>query len=1070
MALPRLKEVVELSTLASKVYRYLEPQEYIGRLAPSLGMILQKDLGIADIEVSEEFLDSATFLATTYFREPLVDALRVVNVSLQGVSGAVPVLSLTHAMGLGKTHFLTLLYHLYTKVPIIWNSIKERLPEESRLLTEKANYRVDTARRTLVVAIDLKHVPRERMPYDALFFNTLKIFEKYKKGFLEAEIHKAELSNFEKLLREISRYEPKDAAREFVKALSELAVSIPLLIIVDEVYAAAFEAFAGASGEYVDSVRKVLMFLTSLIDELGGTFPAVLVYASAMQDVQRWRGIIGLRVGDERELLKKAVEYFEDRTRRVAPINVRDVSEEEALEIVKKRAVRLKAPISEVLSDDVIEEIRRALSEIVGDSEATKFIEDLKKTYPFSPVYRELVRKLIVPAYSADFASERLQHLRDLIKISSVILGRVLESGEDAYLISIAHVEHDDIKHLLDEGYANEWRRNTLSWNRFLELVEAETKDHDLVKMVKGAISSVYLKSVTNNMWDLLLMMTKSPDALLPGELDRRALPQRKLILSLVGIVDIAKLGRYPEVLERLNVAPYIHSVERGESRYYYASLFGNPYQLLKDTREGEIRRLRDEEGRLKVGDAIEYVRERLKEYALVSEFKQNAPLSMEFVKVGDFEEVTAHFTEYLNKNEFTILVVSPIDMANKLLVEKARFEDILEGIKRSISKNMGKIKSPNMFAVVVPYVNEETLERLVSSLAEIRASEIVVNMLKSDMGMSKFAEHTAERHRSLLELVRKPEEEFKRIVMEIVARFREKLEIYAQQLSSAAVQNFTSDFISLFKKVVTFDPSTGNIEIHDLAISIDKQPETLGGVFASLPVWITNAVGGRLKVAGATEISASIAEWIKSIVSTDRVRKELRERGEYRYSISSIVDGLARGWRDIPIKPKSLESVESAIKNLLRGRVIQTDDKEFKLIEVDVEKDDLIIRPKEVPPPLPPPKGVGIGITGFETSGVDNVNMALGGIARNKELVRLLSVEIQVGSDAKIEVRGSLDKISGLLEVLIKYLNRYRNSITSCRLVVQLAKLYEKDEALQMVKSMGLSPGGVRLIESREQ
>ncbi|MGC8988013.1 hypothetical protein, partial [Infirmifilum sp.] len=108
MALPRLKEVVELSTLASKVYRYLEPQEYVGRLAPSLGMVLQKDLGIADIEVSEEFLDSATFLATTYFREPLVDALRVVNVSLQNVSEAVPVLPLTHAMGLGKTHFLTL--------------------------------------------------------------------------------------------------------------------------------------------------------------------------------------------------------------------------------------------------------------------------------------------------------------------------------------------------------------------------------------------------------------------------------------------------------------------------------------------------------------------------------------------------------------------------------------------------------------------------------------------------------------------------------------------------------------------------------------------------------------------------------------------------------------------------------------------------------------------------------------------------------------------------------------------------------------------------------------------------
>jgi len=1069
MTLPRLKEVVELSELASNVYRYLEPQEYVGRLAPSLGMILQKDLGIADLEVSSEFLDPVTFLTITHFREPLIDALRIVNTSLQRVSEAVPVLALTHAMGLGKTHFLTLLYHLYTRTPTIWDNIIDTLPDESRVLVEKANYRIDTAKKTLVIAIDLKHIPSEVLPYDAVFLIMQKIFERHKKRYLEAEASKARLNEFEGLLRRMHKYDPKDAAREFVKVLARLAINTPILIIVDEVYAAVFEAIAGASKEYIDSVRKVLLFLASLADELRGKFPAALVYASAIQDVQRWRDVVKLRVDSvEKEWLKEAVKYFEERTHRVSPISVKDVNEEEALEIVKKRIIRLKASIDKVLPRDILKELQQILSEIVGEAEATKFINELKRTYPFSPIYRELVRKLIVPAYSADFAPGRLQHLRDLIKISSSILGRVLESDDETYLVSIAHVEHDDIKHLLDEGYANEWRRDVLSWKRFLEFLEAETKDYDLVKMVRGAISSIYLKSVTNNAWDLMLMMTKSPDALSLEELDRRALFQRKLLLSLVGVIDITKLNKYPVALKKLNIAPYIHSVKRGEGQYYYASLFENPYQLLKDVHEGEIRRLKDEEGRLKIKDAIEYVRGKLEEYALVSEFKQNAPLNMEFGGIDDFE-AGARFVEYLNRDEFTILVVSPLDIAGKMLVEGKKFNELLEKIRRSIDRNRNKIRYLNMFAIVIPCVDVETLERLVNSLAEIKASEIVVNMLKSDRGIVEFAEHTTERHKTLLDLIKRPEEEFKRIVMEIITRFRERLETYAQQLNNVAVQNFTSDFVNMFKKIITYNPSSGRIEVYDLSISIDKQPQTLSRVFASLPIWIASSVKGKLQVASATEISAKLTEWIKKMINTDIVREELRKAGEYRHSVFSIIEGFVKGWPDVPIKPESVKSIENAIRNLLRGRVIQTDDREFKLIEIDVEKDDLIIRPKEVislpPPPLPPK-----GITGFETSGVDNVNIVLGSITRSKEFaqqVESLYVEVWVGSDTEVSIKGSLSKISELAEALVRYINRYRNDITSCRLAVQLTKVLEKDTALQIVKRIGLSPARIRFLEN---
>jgi predicted AAA+ superfamily ATPase len=100
----RLKDAVKLSDLASKVYKNLEPGKYVGNLAPSLGLVIQRDLGIASVEISNEFLDPVIFLSFTHFREPVKEALKTINTALQR-GGEGIVLSLTHAMGLGKTHF-----------------------------------------------------------------------------------------------------------------------------------------------------------------------------------------------------------------------------------------------------------------------------------------------------------------------------------------------------------------------------------------------------------------------------------------------------------------------------------------------------------------------------------------------------------------------------------------------------------------------------------------------------------------------------------------------------------------------------------------------------------------------------------------------------------------------------------------------------------------------------------------------------------------------------------------------------------------------------------------------------
>ncbi len=1058
--IPRLRDAVELSELASKVYIPLNPQEYVGKLAPSLGLIIQRDLGIQEVVVSNEFLDPLTFLSTTYFSDTIKDTLRIVNTALQGV-GAPVVLRLTHAMGRGKTHFLVLLYHSYLNVPFTLDELVESQQDVYETLTKDTNYKVDVARKTLIIPIDLMHIPTEYMPYDALMVIVGKVFER-KRGLLEKEgVPERELNEFTRTLRELNRYKPLDAAKEFSKALTKLGVTIPVLVIIDELYAGVLRGL-GASSEYNDSLENVLHFILNLVEELKAKQPVVVVYASALQDEQRWR-VEKSRIATG---LRGAVEFFEDRMGRYSPASVRDISVDEALQIVKKRILRLKADQNLILKD--VDRLKDILSQIVGADEAGRFIDELKDTYPFSPTYRELVVKLVVPAYSGEFSYA--QHLRDLIKVSSVVLSRALQDGE-SYLVSLAHVEHEDIKHLLDPLSANEWKVNVESWRRYVDLFRGKARDPAEVEMLEGAIRAVYVKSVTDNIWDLIRMSSVNPDHLSREDIERRALHQRRLILSLVGLVDVSKLGVYQRVLTELDNIPFIHSAERSDGRYYYASLISNPIQILNNIREGELRKLMDEKGKLKVKEALEYLNEVFSEYALVSQFRQQkAQLNFEFVKLDSFDSGT--FLNYLDRDMFTALVISPIDVAEKLLVEGTSFEDMMGRIKNSLETNKNKIRYPNMFAVIIPYLDEDGLSRLVESLAEIKASEVAVEMLKKPKGVDELAEKIVEQRRTLKDMLRRegrPEEELRRIVAETLVMLRRRLEDFAKQHANTAVQNFTSDLISVFRKIIAYDPCTGQFEIKDIRVGSREGVHELKDVFASLPIWMSDAVKGLLRVADASGIKSQLIEWIKRDVRRKEVREDLIKCGESKYDINAIIEALARGWCDTPIKPISIDSIEVAIKTL-DGKKIQVDDVEFKIIEIAVEDKHLVLKVVGISLPPPPPL---LGVQGFKVSDIDDTITLLSTLPRDiwfAENVRKVHVAIHSKpggqSEDRIDIGGSVDRFSVFADPVIRYLNRFRDDVGRCELEVRFNRKIEKNKVVQKLNSIGLKVGKLDFIE----
>jgi hypothetical protein len=421
----------------------------------------------------------------------------------------------------------------------------------------------------------------------------------------------------------------------------------------------------------------------------------------------------------------------------------------------------------------------------------------------------------------------------------------------------------------------------------------------------------------------------------------------------------------------------------------------------------------------------------------------------------------------------FTALVISPIDVAEKLLIEGTSFEDIMSRIKNSLETNKNKIKYLNMFAVIIPYLDGEGLSRLVESLAEIKASEVAVEMLKKPEGVGKLVEEIVERRRTLKDMLRRegrPEEELRRIVADTLIMLRRRIEDFAKQLANAAVQNFTSDLISVFKKIITYDPCTGQFEIKDIRVGFREGVHELGKVLASLPIWMSDAVKGLLKVADASSIRSQLIEWIKRDVRRKEVRENLVKNGKFGYDINIIVEALARGWCDIPIKPISIDSIEDAIK-ALNGIKIQVDDVELKIIEIAVEDKDLVLKVVGIPlpPPPPPPRGV----EGFKVSDINDTITLLSTLPRDRlfiENVRKVRVVIHPRpggqSEDRIDISGSVDRISMFADPVIRYLNRFRDDVERCELEVRLNRKIEKREVEQKLSSIGLRVERVEFTE----
>jgi len=240
----------------------------------------------------------------------------------------------------------------------------------------------------------------------------------------------------------------------------------------------------------------------------------------------------------------------------------------------------------------------------------------------------------------------------------------------------------------------------------------------------------------------------------------------------------------------------------------------------------------------------------------------------------------------------------------------------------------------------------------------------------------------------------------------------------------------------------------------------------------ASVHIWIANAIMANLNVKREQDIRAQLMSWIKGeFLKNEEVQKKLlSEEKSYELDIESVKELLIKGYSKIPIKPRSIQEIEVAIRGL-SGILIESEN--LGNIELKVKDKYLILeRVKLIPPPSQsPPRGV----KGFATSNINAVTTFLSLLNTNTpsivqreqlfEKIRSVSVQAELEleeqktekSTAVINFKGPIGALLELAEPLLEYFNRHRNDIRQCNLLVELASEIDEETVRQWINNIGI-------------
>jgi hypothetical protein len=403
-------------------------------------------------------------------------------------------------------------------------------------------------------------------------------------------------------------------------------------------------------------------------------------------------------------------------------------------------------------------------------------------------------------------------------------------------------------------------------------------------------------------------------------------------------------------------------------------------------------------------------------------------------------------------------------------LSEKAEV-DYVEKVKTIIRNYGNEIPYKNMFAIVIPEVSLDSLRRLCSHIASVNAASTVISYLKvSEPEQAKRRKLDIIKRGPTIPMLEgffKNEQEFENVLLEIMEHMHKKIESYATSIASSAISNYTTELIRLFKTVVYYDPRTNSIVHADLGVTFDKMAKEFKEVYGELPSWILNTVSGRCGIRKAPDIRASLIEYIKKYA--EKHKSELLADKKLGIDSSYIVESMAKGWPEIPIKPISKSQVESAVRQLSGSYSLE--DPDINEIKVSMEDTKIVIeRVKALPPPVEELYSIA------EIRGINNVTIIATFFEKKESLEKLKSElsEVQAVDFSANVGRGKIELSKVPADViqslkLGSFLQNFRKIIPDASLTIHFEEKMKKEKLLEWFKRIGVDEKMLKLKKPGE-
>jgi hypothetical protein len=474
----------------------------------------------------------------------------------------------------------------------------------------------------------------------------------------------------------------------------------------------------------------------------------------------------------------------------------------------------------------------------------------------------------------------------------------------------------------------------------------------------------------------------------------------------------------------------------------------------------------------------LEYFKNHLtSQYSLLGFFngksQREAPPKIRLIDwkkhIVDFKDKPA-FINLLDKDLFTILVVSPWSILEASLQEKAEVEYV-NRTKEIIYEFRNEIPYINMFAIVLPNISLDDLRKLCSKIATVNAASKAISYLKvgetEQVKRRRLDMIKKESTISTLKEYFKSEQEFENILLEIIEQMHRKIESYAVNLASSAISDYTADLISLFRTVVYYDPKTSTIVHTDLSVapSPGKTVKEFNDLYGELPSWIMHAVSSKCNVKERLDIKTSLIEYIKKYAIKENNKSMLLNGMKLELDVSPIIESIARGWPEIPIKPISREQILSAAKQLSSTYILE--DPDINEIVVSIEDTKISIGKVEKPEtPTPPEEEYSIA----EIRGINNVIITVAHFEKLKDVLSNVqavdfSANIGRGNINLLRVSMNIIKILKLDDVLRKF----GNNISNVSITLHFEKKMKKEKFLEWFRKVGIDEKMLRLKKPSE-